>query len=127
MNRIWLRPWSRGSTCTFGSRHSGFRLNLLSSIDSSNFSENGPIALTHAMSLSGDALVANEARTRNRKVNFRGRVQHELDILQSAIQGETNIFVKIPGPDFVQIHWHRRMMDKLLEHPTHKFQVEASF
>src|ERR1700686_805266 len=110
---------------TLGLGHGGFRPYLLSSIDSRNFSENGPIALAHAVSLSGDALVANEGCIGNRNVNFCCRFQHKLDILQTAVQCETNIIVKIPGPDLVHIHWHRGMLEKLLEHPADQFQFET--
>jgi hypothetical protein len=57
--------------------------------------------------------------------NLSRRVKHELDILLTAIQGKTDIIVKIPGPDFIQIHWHRRMLEKRFEHFAHKFQFET--
>jgi hypothetical protein len=107
-------------------RHDGFRLYLPASINSSNFSEDGPIALAHAISLGDDALVANEARMK-RNVDFSGRFQDKLDILQTTIECETKISVKTPGADFVQIYWHRRMMEKLLEHPADNFQFGAPF
>jgi hypothetical protein len=62
-----------------------------------HFGQGGPIALAHTMRLGGNHFVAKETRTGKRDADLGGSLEYESDILQSAIQRETNIVVEVPG------------------------------